>query len=303
MFAKKILAGVLSAMALTCSCGICAADSYTVTPNEPNAVFFYMDRTEQTFFKPNAYHVSFYIVKNSNKLFLADAGAKNTLLTLAPYEDTYVSYDVKEFPVSEPNSGLFAISATAGAHAQNLGFWLVGITNGQCKVLVDYKTLAKNGFKPEEWNRLYNEYNDYYKALTILSTTEYMPPWGQISADLINWPKNQWVCQWDNGSQSMQLKSLPVQRPAFISSQDQAMLYMDQYLKAHPKFKALLQAPGVALSYSRHNPNAEDGLENHEITIIQDTPTRIYTKATFIINECADILYLDENKGKFIKLQ
>lgn len=301
MFDKKLFASVLSAIAITCSCGICAADSYTVMQGEPKAVFFYMDKTEHTFYKPNAYHVSFSIVKGSNKLFVADAESKYNLLALSPYEDAYVSYDIKEYPVSEPNSGLFAISATAGAHAQNLGFWLVGITNGQCKVLVDYKTLAKSGFKPEEWNRLYNEYND--GALKILSTTEYMPPWGQISADLVNWPKNKWTCQWDNVSQSMKLKTVRIQRPAFIETQDQAMLYMEQYLKTHPKFKAMMQEKGAMLSYSRHNPNAEDGLENHEIKIVIDSPTSISTRATFIVNECADILYYDTGKGKYIKLQ
>lgn len=303
MLAKKLFAGVLSALAITCSCGICAADNYTITNGDPQAVFFYMEKTEQTFYKPNAYHVSFYVTKDSNKLFLADAEAKYNLLTFTPYEDTYVSYDVKEFPIKEANGGLFAISATAGAHAQNLGYWLVGVTNGQCKVLLDYKTLAKNGFKPDEWNRISDEYNDYYNALTILATTEYMPPWGQISADLIPWPKNKWACQWDSNSQSMKLKTLPLQRPAFIGSQDQAMLYMEQYLKGHPKFKGYMQEPGAMLSYSRHNPIAEDGLENHEIKIVIDSSSGIATRATFIINECADILFYDANKGKNVKIQ
>lgn len=298
---KANAVAVLSAIAITCSCGICAADNYNVINAEPKAVFFYMDKPQQTFYKHNAYHVCFSITPDSNKLFIGDGESRLNFMTLQPYENASVSYDVKEIPVFEPNSGLFAISATAGAHAQNLGYWLLGVTNGQWKILVDYNKLAQKGFKPNEWNRLYGEFDAMYSKFAITSTTEYMPPWGQTSVDLINWPTGKWICQWSDSDQDMILKPVEVQRPAFITSQDQAMLYMDKWLRDHPKYNKYMQ--GAALSYSRHNPNTNDGLENHEIKIIEDHPTHIITRATFIINECADILFYDVVADKYIKAQ
>lgn len=298
---KTNVVAILTAMAITCSCGICAADNYSVVNAEPKAVFFYMGKTQETFYKHNAYHVCFSIGTDSNKLFIGDGESRLNFMSLQPFEDASVAYDVKEIPVAEPNSGLFAISATAGAHAQNLGYWLLGVTNGQWKILVDYNKLAQNGFKPNEWNRVYGEFDGKYNKFAITSTTEYMPPWGQYGADLINWPTGKWVCQWSESAQDMLLKSVEVQRPAFIASQDQAMLYLDQWLRKHPKYKRYME--GAALSYSRHNPNPNDGLENHEIKIIEDHPTHISTRATFIINECADILLYDVVQDKYIKVQ
>lgn len=298
---KAKIGTALAALVLTCSCGICAASNFTVTDAQPKAVFFYIDKTEQTFYKPNAYHVLFSIAKGSNKLFIGDCESRKTFMTLKPFENTNVSYDVKELPVREPNSGLFAISATAGAHAQNLGYWLVGVTNGHWRILVDYDKLSDVGFNPYEWNRVYGEYDGYHEGFAITATTEYMPPWGQIGADLIDWPKGKWVCQWNDKINAMTLKTVEFQRPAFISSQDQAMLYMDQWLRKHAHFKRYMQAG--TLSYSRHNPLTGDGLENHEIKIIEDHPTHITTVATFIINECADIQFYDVVQDRYIKLQ
>ena len=298
---KAKIGATLAALALTCSCGICAASNFTVTDAQPNAVFFYMDKTEQTFYKPNAYHVLFSVAKGSNKLYIGHGKSRKNFMTLQPYENTYVSYDVKELPVRETNSGLFAISATAGAHAQNLGYWLVGVSNGKWRVLVDYNKLSDVGFNPDEWNRVYGEYDGYHEGFAITATTEYMPPWGKISADLIDWPKGKWICKWNDNVQAMTLKSVEVQRPAFIASQDQAMVYMDQWLRNHAHFKKYMQAG--TLSYSRHNPLTGDGLENHEIKIIEDHPTHITTVATFIINECADIQFYDVVQDKYIKLQ
>lgn len=298
---KKNFVSFLATLAITCSCGICAADNFNVINAEPNAVFFYMDKTAHTFSKPNAYNVRFSIVPRSNKLYIEDALNGTTIFQLQPYEDAGVSYDVKEIPVFEPRSGLFAISATAGAHAQNLGYWLIGVTDGKWKIYVDYKKLAQKGFKPDQWNRLYGQFDGMYSNFVITSTTEYMPPWGQYGADLIDWPTGKWVCQWSDKAQDMLLKPVEVQRPAFIASQDQAMIYMDQWLRNHPQYRHTMQ--GAKLSYSRHNPNPNDGLENHEIKIIEDHPTHIATRATFIINECADILYYDVVKDKYTKVQ
>jgi len=300
---KAKLTTALLAMAITCSSGIALASNYTVTNAEPKSVFFYMNETEKTFYKPNAYHVLFFVTQESNKLFIADGESRYVFMQLKPYEDAGVSYDVTELPVSEPNSGLFAISATAGAHAQNLGYWLVGVSDHKWKILLDYSTLAKNGFEPDEWNRLYGKYDDYNKAFTITITTEYMPPWGETSVDLVNMPKHAWACKWNDAKNAMELKKADVEKPAFIDEQWKAMVYMEHYLKQHPKFKALMNAPGAQLSYSRHNPNPDDGLENHEIKILEDTPNKISTKATFIINEIASILYFDEAKGKFVKIK
>lgn len=298
---KANIVSILTALAICCSCGISAASNFTVLNTEPKAVFFYMEKTEQTFAKPKAYNVRFSVSKKDNKLYIADANSQSNFMTLSPYEDSSVAYDIKELPVAEPQSGLFAISATAGAHAQNLGYWLLGVTKGQWKIYVDYHKLAQAGFKPEEWNRLYGEFDSYLGGFAITATTEYMPPWGQFGADLINWPTGKWLCQWQDSAGEMALKPVAVQRPDFITSQDQAMLYMDQWLRQHPYYKKYME--GAKLSYSAHNPNPNDGLENHEIKIIEDHPTHIVTRATFVINECADILLYDVGQDKYIKVQ
>lgn len=296
---NKIALG-LGALAVMLSCNVCWASSLTFNNSEPKSKFLYMDKLEQSFYKPNAYHILFQASKNNNKLIIADGEAKATYMVLKPYEDAGVAYDIIELPIKEPNCGLFAVSATAGAHAQNLGFWLLGVIDGKLKVMVDYNKLAKNGFKPDEWNRLYAKFDAYEGRLAISNTTEYMPPWGKISADLINLEKNRWICQWDDRLQDMKLVKTDVERDAFIDEQYKAMIYLEHWLKNNPKYSQLLV--GAQLSYSCKNPDGSDGLEVHEIKVIEDHPTHIVTRATFRINEIADIYQYDVASDKLIKI-
>ncbi len=291
----------LAALAVAVSCNVCSAKNFTVMDREPNAKFLYMDRMDARFAKSGAYNVQFSADRGSNKLYITDGVTRNIYFVLKPYEDCGVAYDVTEIPVGEAHSGLFAVAATAGAHAQNLGYWLIGVTNGEWKIYVDYTVLAKQGMNPEDWCRIYSKPNGYTGIMEISRCTEYMPPWGKISADLINMETNRWTCIWNDDMQNFQLKAIAVEKPAFIDSQDKAAMYVEHFVKNSPRFGKYLENDGKIV-YSRHNPNPNDGLENHEIKIIEDTPTHINTRATFIINEVADILYYDVVMDKYEKV-
>lgn len=296
---NKVLA-LCGAVALTISCNVGLASNFTVVDKEPNSVFLYMNQFEKSFYKPNSYHVLFQSNKNDNKLYVADAESKNLFMVLEPYEDAGVAYSVKEIPVKEANCGLFEVTATAGAHAQNLGYWIIGAKDNHIKVYVDYKTLAKNGFDPESWNRLHGKYEAYNGNYAISNTTEYMPPWGQTSADLIDVEKAKWACVWNDKKQGFDLQKLEPERAAFIDDQYKAMVYIEHFIKGNKRFAGLLN--NGQLSYVRHNPDGNDGLEVHEISVIEDDGMKITTKATFRINEIADVLYYNMNKRAFEKV-
>ena len=295
MFGKRCQQ-VCAALAVMTCCNVCSAH-FNVFGQDAQKAFLYMNESEKSFYKDHAYHVVFKANRQDNRLLITSFETGEVYLTLAPYEDASVAYDVVELLVNGPESGLFAVSATAGAHAQNLGYWLIGVHNGQWKVYVDYAKLQQNGFKPDEWNRLYGEYDSYKNCFTITNTTEYMPPWGQISADLINWPKAKWGCVWNAAADRFDLQRLETERPAFITNDYQAALYLEDYLKNSPRFKALLE--GGHLTYSKHNPDGEDGLEIHEFKVIEDHPMHINTRAVFRINELGEILYYDVVKNNF----
>lgn len=301
MNTKSKLALCLASLATVVSCNICAAQSFTIANTEPKMVFLYMNELEKSFFKPNAYNVMFQVNKYDNMLIVADSESKNIFMVLKPYENTGVAYDIIELPVTEPDSGLFAISATAGAHAQNLGYWLLGVNKGKWKVYVDYAKLQQNGFHPEEWNRLYGKYDEYNNCFAITNTTEYMPPWGKISADLIDWPKAKWGCIWNKKTKSFDLQRLETERVTFITDQYQAMVYIESFIKNSPRFRHLLN--GAQLSYSCQNPDGSDGLETHEIKVIEDHPTHIVTRATFRTNEIGDVYYYDVVNNKLEKVK
>lgn len=293
---KKKMKICLAVLAATVCCNVCAAH-FNVTGQALKKDFLYMQETEKSFYKDRAYHVVFQAGYQNNRLMIASAETHEIYLTLQPYEDAAVAYGITELPVNDPQSGLFAVSATAGAHAKNMGYWLIGVHDGQWKIYVDYSKLQQNGFKPDEWNRLYGEYDEYNKCFAITNTTEYMPPWGQTSVDLINWPKAKWGCIWNAADDGFDLQRLETERLSFITNDYQAALYLEDYLKNSPQFKALLV--GGHLTYSKHNPDGTDGLEVHEFKVIEDHPTRIITRAVFRINELGEILYYDVVKDGF----
>lgn len=296
---KKKMTTYMAVLAVTVCCNVCAAD-FNVTGQALQKNFLYMQEMEKSFYKDCAYHVIFQASRQDNRLVLVSAETNEICLTLQPYEDTSVAYDITELPVNDPQGGLFAVSATAGAHAQNLGYWLLGVHNGQWKIYLDYAKLQQNGFKPDEWNRLYGEYDEYNKCFAITNTTEYMPPWGQTSVDLINWPKAKWGCIWNAAADRFDLQRLETERLSFITNDYQAALYLEDYLKNSPSFKSLLD--GGHLTYSKHNPDGEDGLEIHEFKVIGDNPAHSITRAVFRINELGEILYYDAVQAGFVRV-
>lgn len=298
---KKLFTTMAMATLVTLGCNLGTVQAFTAINKEPNKTFLYMDQMEKSFYKPNAYHIGFQASHEDNKLRIYEAESKLMYTVLSPYENTGVAYDIIEIPVAESNRGLFAVSATAGAHAQNLGYWLIGVKDGKVKVYVDYAKLAKNGFKPDEWNRLYGKYEESNQGFAITNTTEYMPPWGQTSVDLIDMQKAKWACRWNEKKQAFDLEAVPTEKPAFIDEQYKAMLYMEQFIKARPKFKSLLDKG--QLSYVCKNPDLDQGLENHEIQVIEDNGEYIVSKASFIINEIAEVQYYNPQTKKYEKVK
>lgn len=294
------LAALTGALLVMMSCNVGLAEGLTIVDKEPQQAFLYMNQRDVSFVKRGAYNINFAQPKQSNKLYITDKITRNIYFVLQPYEDTGVAYDITEIPVQEANRGLFAVSATAGAHAQNLGFWLLGVVDGQWKIFVDYKTLAQHGFKPDEWNRVYSKYDDGNSCYAISSRTEYMPPWGKISADLIELEKNRWGCIWNERRKDFDLKALGVEKEAFITDARKAAMYLEMFLKKHNVYGNLLD--GAKLRYSCKNPDGADGLEIHEFVVVEDHPTHVVRRATLRINEIADVFYYDVALDKWKKI-
>lgn len=86
-------------------------------------------------------------------------------------------YTVKEIHTTNPELTFYEINAFVGAHAKNVGYWIVGKHSGQWVTYISLDNLATMGYTVGKWHQIHTKINENGDGRFILiSQHEYMPP-------------------------------------------------------------------------------------------------------------------------------
>ena len=113
---------------------------------------------------------------------LTSMDGRQDYLSFTSYDgnNSGIGYSIRKVYTIFPNMEFFEIIATAGAHAQNCGYWIIGKRDGKWVTFVSLDNLAEMGYTPHEWHRIDTKINSDAKGRFILiSSHQYMPPGAQ----------------------------------------------------------------------------------------------------------------------------
>ncbi|MGN8831212.1 hypothetical protein ACTQV0_02725 [Selenomonas montiformis] len=136
----------------------------------------FLQRNQQVNLNAEGERVSF-IVQPDGSMRLFSRDGQHDYLSFCNYYEGQGGdgWGVRKIEIKNPNRVLFEIKATAGAHARNVGYWIIGKYKGKWVTFVSLDTLSQYGYAVGGWHRISTDL-DYAGNFVLTSQHEYMPP-------------------------------------------------------------------------------------------------------------------------------
>lgn len=111
-----------------------------------------------------------FILRADGVLQLMSQDGQTAYLTLASTEkDPYAaSYTIRKFGITNSEKAFYEIHATAGAHEQTCGYWLVGKHEGQWVTYISLESLVPMGYDLNGYHQLHSRINENNSGRLIL---------------------------------------------------------------------------------------------------------------------------------------
>lgn len=111
-----------------------------------------------------------FILRDDGVLQLTSQDGQAAYLALASTEkDPYAaSYTIRKFGITNPAKAFYEIHATAGAHEQTCGYWIVGKHNGQWVTYISLESLVPMGYDFNGYHQLHSRINENNSGRLIL---------------------------------------------------------------------------------------------------------------------------------------
>ena len=111
-----------------------------------------------------------FILRADGVLQLTSQDGQAAYLALASTEkDPYAaSYTIRKFGITNPAKAFYEIHATAGAHEQTCGYWIVGKHNGQWVTYISLESLVPMGYDFNGYHQLHSRINENNSGRLIL---------------------------------------------------------------------------------------------------------------------------------------
>lgn len=119
-----------------------------------------------------------------------------------------VEFYVRSISTKQPAISLWEITAIAGTHAKNCGYWLVGKNNGKWTIYISDKELATAGYNINRWHQLQSGIEN--NKLILSSSTEYYPPGAQYGYQRTHITEMEFEVYWDYNANTFRLRYIPI---------------------------------------------------------------------------------------------
>ena len=166
----KKLFSCLSLLLLCITCllanGRTAQATEFLTPDK--SAYLYMN-TRELDIRYNNEEAKF-ILRADGVLQLTSQDGKAAYLALASTEkDPYAaSYTIRKFGITNSEKAFYEIHATAGAHEQTCGYWIVGKHNGQWVTYISLESLVPMGYDLNGYHQLHSRINENNSGRLLL---------------------------------------------------------------------------------------------------------------------------------------
>ena len=166
----KKLFSCLSLLLLCITCllanGTTAQAAEFLTPDK--SAYLYMNTRELDIRYDN--EEAKFILRDDGVLQLTSQDGKAAYLALASTEkDPYAaSYTIRKFGITNSEKAFYEIHATAGAHEQTCGYWIVGKHNGQWVTYISLESLVPMGYDLNGYHQLHSRINENNSGRLIL---------------------------------------------------------------------------------------------------------------------------------------
>lgn len=166
----KKLFSCFSLLALGIMCFFAAAPKVQaaefLTPDK--SAYLYMNTRELDIRYDN--EEAKFILRDDGVLQLTSQDGQAAYLALASTEkDPYAaSYTIRKFSITNPAKAFYEIHATAGAHEQTCGYWIVGKHNGQWVTYISLESLVPMGYDFNGYHQLHSRINENNSGRLIL---------------------------------------------------------------------------------------------------------------------------------------
>ncbi len=166
----KKLFSCLSLLLLCITCllanGRTAQATEFLTPDK--SAYLYMNTRELDICYDN--EEAKFILRADGVLQLTSQDGKAAYLALVSTEkDPYAaSYTIRKFGITNPAKAFYEIHATAGAHEQTCGYWIVGKHNGQWVTYISLESLVPMGYDLNGYHQLHSRINENNSGRLLL---------------------------------------------------------------------------------------------------------------------------------------
>lgn len=111
-----------------------------------------------------------FILRADGVLQLTSQDGKAAYLALASTEKVpyAASYTIRKFGITNSEKAFYEIHATAGAHEQTCGYWIVGKHNGQWVTYISLESLVPMGYDLNGYHQLHSRINENNSGRLIL---------------------------------------------------------------------------------------------------------------------------------------
>ncbi|WP_297998977.1 hypothetical protein [uncultured Phascolarctobacterium sp.] len=111
-----------------------------------------------------------FILRDDGVLQLTSQDGKAAYLALASTEkDPYAaSYTIRKFGITNSKKAFYEIHATAGAHEQTCGYWIIGKHEGQWVTYISLESLVPMGYDLNGYHQLHSRINENNSGRLLL---------------------------------------------------------------------------------------------------------------------------------------
>ena len=161
----------------------------------------FLQRNQQVNLNAEGERVSFVVARDGSLRLYSRDGQHDYLSFCDYYEGRGGDgWSIRKIELKNPDKVLFEINASAGAHAKNIGYWIIGKYKGKWVTFVSLDTLSKYGYTVGHWHRISTDV-DYAGNFLLTSQHEYMPPGAMYGYQMQVATDFQAVLFWDDGAQ------------------------------------------------------------------------------------------------------
>ncbi len=206
---KKYLVWAAVVLCLIIGTGGAAGAAGTTFCTLTDRTFLYMNK-KVVGYEQDGGQVCFRLQKDGG-LALTDADGGQVFLRFAACDGSKggVGYSVRQVGFRNTDISFFEINADAGAHAQNVGYWLIGKRDGRWIEYITLDTLAAAGYDAGMWHRLRSEINEDGKGeFFVISSQEYMPPGALYEYQKTMVDDSKFQLLWDNEAGRFEIKRI-----------------------------------------------------------------------------------------------